>query len=60
MLGEVESLDVSPATALSRLHNSLGTKNFHLRSVPQQLTDGPWEVRVAKCGELLRMLEAVQ
>jgi hypothetical protein len=35
-----EALDVSPATVLSCLHNSLGMKNFHLRWVPHQLTDG--------------------
>jgi hypothetical protein len=45
---------------LSRLHNSLGMKNFHLPWVPHQLADGLRQVRVAKCGELLRALEAVQ
>jgi hypothetical protein len=55
-----EALDVSPVTVLSRLHNSLGMKIFHLRWVPHQLTDVLRQVRVAKCGELLRALEAMQ
>jgi hypothetical protein len=55
-----KALDVSPATLLSRLHNLLGIKNFHLRSVPHQLTDGLRQVRVSKCGELLRVLETMQ
>jgi hypothetical protein len=54
------ALDVSPAAVLSHLHNSLGKKNFHLRWVPHQLTDNLQQARVAKCGELLRALEAVQ
>jgi hypothetical protein len=53
------ALDVSPAIALSRLYNSLGMKSFHLRWVPYQLTDGLWQVRIAKCGEILRALEAM-
>jgi hypothetical protein len=55
-----EALDVSPATVLSCLHNSLGVTNFHLRWVPHQLTDNLRQMRVAKCGELVRALEAVQ
>jgi hypothetical protein len=51
---------VSRATVLSRLHNSLGTQNFHLRWVPHQLTDRLPQVRVAKCGELLHALEVMQ
>jgi hypothetical protein len=35
-------------------------KIFHLRSVPRQLTDDLWQMSVAKCGELLRALEAMQ
>jgi hypothetical protein len=42
-----EALDVSPAAVLSRLHNSLGMKNFHLRWIPHQLTDDLRQVRVA-------------
>jgi hypothetical protein len=56
----VKALGMSPAAVLSRLHNSLGMKNFHLRSVPHQLADDLWQVRIAKCGELLRALEAMQ
>jgi hypothetical protein len=37
-----------------------GSENFHLRLVPHQLTDDLGQVRVAKCGELLRALEAMQ
>jgi hypothetical protein len=51
---------VSPATVLSRLHNSLGMNNFHLRWVPHQLTDDLQQVRVVKCGGLLRALEVMQ
>jgi hypothetical protein len=53
-------MDVSPATGLSRLHNSLGTKDFHLRWVPPQLADDLRQVTVAKGGELLRALEDQQ
>jgi hypothetical protein len=56
----VEVLELSPATVLSRFHNSLGMKIVHLRWVPHQLTDDSRQVRVAKCDELLRMLEAMQ
>jgi hypothetical protein len=55
-----EALDVSPATVLSPSYNSFGMENFHLRSVPHQLTDELWQMRVAKSGELLRALEAMQ
>jgi hypothetical protein len=55
-----EALDISPVTVLSRLYNSLGMKNFHLRWVPHQMTDDLRQVRVAKCDELLRALEARQ
>jgi hypothetical protein len=55
-----EALDVSPPTVLNRLHNSLGIKKLHLRSVSHQLTDDLRQVRVAKCGGLLRALEAIQ
>jgi hypothetical protein len=55
-----EALDVFPATLLSRFHNSLGTKFFDLRWVPHQLTDDIRQVRVAKCGEILRALEAMR
>jgi hypothetical protein len=46
--------------ARNRLHNSLGMKNFHLRWVSHQLTDDLRQMRVAKCSELLRALEAMQ
>jgi hypothetical protein len=55
-----EALDVPPATVLSRLDNSLGMNNFHLRWIPHQLTDNLRQMRVAKCGDLLRALEAMQ
>jgi hypothetical protein len=47
-----EALDVSPATVLGSLNNSLGMKNFHLHWVPHQLTHDLRQVSVAKCGEL--------
>jgi hypothetical protein len=56
----LEAMDVSPATILSRLHNSLGMTNFHLHSVPHKLTDDLRRVRVTKCGEPLRALEPRQ
>jgi hypothetical protein len=55
-----EALDVWPATVLSRLHNSLEMKNFHLRWVPHLLTDDLQQVRVAKRREPLRALKAIQ
>jgi hypothetical protein len=55
-----EALDVSIATVLSRLHNSLGMKTFHLRWVTYQLTDDLRQARVAKCDMFLRALEAIQ
>jgi hypothetical protein len=55
-----EALDLSPATILSCLHNSLGMKNFHLRWVPHQLTDDLRQVRAAKCSEIFRALEAMK
>jgi hypothetical protein len=54
------SLDVLPATILSRLHNSLGMESFHLCWVPHPLTDDLRQLGIAKSGELLRALEAVQ
>jgi hypothetical protein len=48
------------ATALIRLPNSLGMKNFHLHPVSHWLTDDLQRVKVAKCGELLCALEAMQ
>jgi hypothetical protein len=56
----VEALEVSPAIVLSRLHNSLGLENFHLRWVSHQLTDYLRYVRVAKRGKLLRAPEVMQ
>jgi hypothetical protein len=55
-----EALDVSPATVLNYLDNSLGVKNFHLRRIPHQLTDDLQEVMIAKCREVLRVLDAMQ
>jgi hypothetical protein len=56
----VEALEMSPPTVLSRLRNSLGTDNCHLRWVTHQLTDDLRQMRVAKCGEFLLRLEAMQ
>jgi histone-lysine N-methyltransferase SETMAR len=53
-------LGVSQATVLNRLHNSLGMKNFHVRWVPHQLTSELQATTLAKCRELLPMLEALQ
>jgi predicted ArsR family transcriptional regulator len=55
-----EALDVSPTAVLSHLLDSLEMKNFHLRWVPHQLTDDRRQVRITKCDELLRALEAMQ
>ena len=55
-----EALGVSHATVLNRLHNSLGMKNFHVRWVPHQLTSELQATRLAKCRELLPILEALQ
>jgi hypothetical protein len=49
-----EALDVLPATVLSCLQHSLGMNSLHLHWVPHQLTDDLRQVRIAKCGELLR------
>jgi hypothetical protein len=55
-----EALDVSPATVLSRLHNSLGMEILYLRRLANQLTDNLRQVRVTKCSEVLRALEVMQ
>jgi hypothetical protein len=55
-----EALGVSQATVLNRLHNSPGMKNFHVRWVPHQLTSELQTTTLAKCSELLPMLEALQ
>jgi transcriptional antiterminator len=55
-----EVLGISQATVLNHLHNSLGMKNFHVRWVPHELTSEFQVTRLAKCPELLSMLEAVQ
>jgi hypothetical protein len=55
----VEALDLLPVIVLNRLDNSLGMKNLYLRWIPHELTDGLWQVRVAKCRELLCALEAI-
>jgi hypothetical protein len=55
-----EALDVSPTIVLGRLYSLLGMKNFHLRWAPRQLTDDLRQGRVARCGGLLRALEAIQ
>jgi hypothetical protein len=55
-----ETLTVSRATVLNRLHNSLRMKNCHVRWVPHQSTSELQARRLAKCRELLRMLEALQ
>jgi hypothetical protein len=55
-----EVLGVSQATVLNRLHTSLGMKAFHVRWVPYQLTSKLQTIRLAKCRELLPMLEVLQ
>jgi hypothetical protein len=55
-----DAQNVAPASILSHLHTSLGMKNFHFRWVPHQLTGDLRQVRVAKCGELLRALDAME
>jgi hypothetical protein len=55
-----ETLEVSPAAVLSRLHHSLDLQNFQLHWVSHRLTDRPQYVRVAKYGKLLRALEVMQ
>jgi hypothetical protein len=55
-----EVLAVSQATVLNRLHNSLGTKNVHVRWVPHQLTSELQATRLAKCRELLPIFEALK
>jgi hypothetical protein len=55
-----EALDTLPATVLSRLHNLVGIKTFNHSSVQTQMKDDQRQVTVAKCGELLHALEAVQ
>jgi thiol-disulfide isomerase/thioredoxin len=53
-------LEVSQAAVLNRLRNSLGMKNFHVRWVPHQLTTELQATKLAKCRELLPVLEALQ
>jgi hypothetical protein len=55
-----ELLEVSQATILNRLHNSLGMNNFHVRWVPDQLTSELQATRLANCRELLPMIEVLQ
>jgi hypothetical protein len=54
-----EALDVSLATVVSCLRNFLEMK-FCLRWVPHQLVNSLRQVMVAKCGEILRALAAMQ
>jgi hypothetical protein len=54
-----EALDVSPATVLSRLHDSLEMRNCQLGRVPDQLTEDLRQVRVAKRSEFFCALETM-
>jgi hypothetical protein len=55
-----EALDVSPATVLNRLYNSLGMKNFSSPLGLSKLTDDLRQMGMIKSGELLHPLEAIQ
>jgi hypothetical protein len=55
-----EILDVSDTTILNHLHDSLGMKFFHLRWIPNQLTEQLRVSRIQKCQELLPLLERME
>jgi hypothetical protein len=52
-------LDVSHATILNYLRDSLGMKPFHFRWIPNQLTEQLRASRIQKCQELLPLLEMI-
>jgi hypothetical protein len=55
-----EILDFSPTTILNHLRDSLGMKLFHLRWMPNQLTQQLRTSRIHKCQELLPLLERME
>jgi hypothetical protein len=55
-----EILDVSHTTILKYLRDSLGMKLFHLRWIPNQLTEQLRASRIQKCQELLPLLEGIK
>jgi hypothetical protein len=55
-----EILDVSQTTILNHLRNSLGMKLFHLRWIPNQLTEKLRANRIHKCQKLLPLLERME
>jgi hypothetical protein len=55
-----EILDVSHTTILNHLGDSLGMKLFHLRWIPNQLTEQPRASRIQKCQELIQLLERIE
>jgi hypothetical protein len=55
-----EILDVSHTTILNQLRDSLGMNLFHLRWIPNQLTEQLRASRIQKCQELLPLLERME
>jgi hypothetical protein len=55
-----EILDVSQTTSVNHLHDSLGMKLFHLRWIPNQLTDKLRASMIQKCQELPPLLERMK
>jgi hypothetical protein len=45
---------------LKYLHVALGTKYFHLRRIPHQLTEQSRPERIKKCQDLLPLLERME
>jgi NAD dependent epimerase/dehydratase family enzyme len=56
----VEILDVSHTTILNHLRDLFGMKLFHLRWIPNQLTEQLRASRIQKCQELLLLLERME
>jgi hypothetical protein len=52
--------DVSHTTILNHVRDSLGMKLFHLRWIPNQLTEQLRASRIQKCQELLPLLERME
>jgi hypothetical protein len=55
-----QELGVSLSTVLTRLHDVLGMKCYHLRWIPHNLTDELRAIRLKKCLELLPILESMK
>jgi hypothetical protein len=56
----VEILDVSHTTILNDVRDSPGMKLFHLRWIPNQLTEQLRPGRIHKCQELLSLRERME